>query len=326
MRHPRLPIVVVGSGVAGMATALAAAPAPVRLLCRSADGTGSASALAQGGIAAALGQGDGVEAHVRDTLEAGARHNDASAVRWLCEAAPATVAWLDALGVAVTLLSGLLGMAVADSLYFAALNRLGAARAGILGNLYSPFVIALSVVFLGEGLRPLQWLGFVLVSAGVLVVGHGDGSAQGVAARRLRQGLLLGVAAIFLMAAAIVMIKPLLAGLPVLWVVLLRTAAGLAALSALFAWRRQAPWQLLRGRHLRWPLLLTAAFFGQYLAVLMWVGGYKYAPATVAAVLNETSSAFIVLLAALFLREALTRRKLLGVACTLAGVICLLLA
>ncbi|MDE2278297.1 MAG: FAD-binding protein [Xanthomonadaceae bacterium] len=100
MRHPRLPNVVVGSGVAGMATALAAAPAPVRLLCRSADGTGSASALAQGGIAAALGEGDGVEAHVRDTLEAGARHNDASAVRWLCEAAPATVAWLDALGVA----------------------------------------------------------------------------------------------------------------------------------------------------------------------------------------------------------------------------------
>ncbi len=226
----------------------------------------------------------------------------------------------------VLLLSGVLGIAVADSLYFAALNRLGAARAGILGNLYSPFVIALSVLFLGEGLRPLQWLGFVLVSTGVLVVGHGDGSAQGVAARRLRQGLLLGVAAIFLMAAAIVMIKPLLSGLPVLWVVLLRTAAGLAALSALFAWRRQAPWQLLRGRHLRWPLLLTAAFFGQYLAVLMWVGGYKYAPATVAAVLNETSSAFIVLLAALFLREALTRRKLLGVACTLAGVICLLVA
>jgi len=237
---------------------------------------------------------------------------------------PPPVLTLPALG--VLLLSGVLGIAVADSLYFAALNRLGAARAGILGNLYSPFVIALSVVFLGEGLRPLQWLGFVLVSAGVLVVGHGDGSAQGVAARRLRQGLLLGVAAIFLMAAAIVMIKPLLAGLPVLWVVLLRTAAGLAALSALFAWRRQAPWQLLRGRHLRWPLLLTAAFFGQYLAVLMWVGGYKYAPATVAAVLNETSSAFIVLLAALFLREALTRRKLLGVACTLAGVICLLLA
>ncbi len=94
-----MPIVVVGSGVAGMATALAAAPAPVRLLCRAPDGSGSASALAQGGIAAALGTGDSAEAHVRDTLEAGACHNDAAAVRWLCEAAPATVAWLEAQGV-----------------------------------------------------------------------------------------------------------------------------------------------------------------------------------------------------------------------------------
>ena len=82
----------------------------------------------------------------------------------------------------------------------------------------------------------------------------------------------------------------------------------------------------LRGRRLRWPLLLAAAFIGQYVAVLLWVGGYKYAPATVAAILNETSSAFIVLLAALLLREPLTPRKLIGVTCTLAGVACLLLA
>ncbi len=100
MKRARLPIVVIGSGVAGMATALAAAPAPVRLLCRAADGSGSASALAQGGIAAAVGAGDSPAAHVHDTLEAGSRHNDAAAVRWLCEAAPATVDWLAAQGAA----------------------------------------------------------------------------------------------------------------------------------------------------------------------------------------------------------------------------------
>jgi len=100
VRRARHPIVVIGSGVAGMATALAAAPAPVRLLCRAPDGSGSASALAQGGIAAALGEGDSAAAHAHDTLEAGARHNDAAAVRWLCEAAPATVSWLAAQGVA----------------------------------------------------------------------------------------------------------------------------------------------------------------------------------------------------------------------------------
>ncbi|MFC4527161.1 L-aspartate oxidase [Dyella halodurans] len=98
--RPRGPIVVVGSGVAGLATALAAAPMPVRVLCRVHDGGGSASALAQGGIAAALDATDGVEAHVSDTLVAGAGHNDVAMVRWLCMNAPAAIEWLAQIGVA----------------------------------------------------------------------------------------------------------------------------------------------------------------------------------------------------------------------------------
>ncbi|HET8897540.1 MAG TPA: FAD-binding protein [Rhodanobacteraceae bacterium] len=97
MSRPHLPIVVIGSGVAGMATALAAAPRPVRLICRAA--ADSASQLAQGGIAAAVGAEDTPAAHAVDTLAAGARHNDAAVVRWLCGEAPATIAWLAAHGV-----------------------------------------------------------------------------------------------------------------------------------------------------------------------------------------------------------------------------------
>lgn len=100
MRHPRLPIVVIGGGVAGMATALAAAPAPVRLLCRAHDGSGSASALAQGGVAAAVDACDSAAAHAEDTLQAGAHHNDAAAVQWLTGAAPEAIAWLQVQGVA----------------------------------------------------------------------------------------------------------------------------------------------------------------------------------------------------------------------------------
>jgi len=95
----RRPLVVVGAGVAGLATALAAAPAPVLLICREANGAGSASALAQGGLAAALDPMDSPQAHACDTLVAGAGHNQASMVEWLCRRAPDTVGWLDAQGV-----------------------------------------------------------------------------------------------------------------------------------------------------------------------------------------------------------------------------------
>ncbi|WP_264293952.1 L-aspartate oxidase [Diaphorobacter aerolatus] len=58
-----------------------------------------ASAWAQGGIAAALDREDSVEAHVRDTLIAGAHINDANAVRDILAQAPAAIAWLAAQGV-----------------------------------------------------------------------------------------------------------------------------------------------------------------------------------------------------------------------------------
>ncbi|MDL1869372.1 FAD-binding protein, partial [Gammaproteobacteria bacterium PRO6] len=70
------------------------------LVCRSEGGSGSASQLAQGGIAAALDPGDSIAAHVEDTLVAGAHHNDAARVQWLCAQAPGVIDWLLAQGVA----------------------------------------------------------------------------------------------------------------------------------------------------------------------------------------------------------------------------------
>ncbi len=92
-------IIVIGSGIAGLCTALAAAPRSVVLLSRKAHGAGSASQLAQGGIAAAVGANDSIDAHVTDTLTAGSGLNDVQRVRLLAEAAPAAIEWLQSQGV-----------------------------------------------------------------------------------------------------------------------------------------------------------------------------------------------------------------------------------
>jgi L-aspartate oxidase len=74
---PQEPLIVVGSGIAGGLLALAAAESgPVVLVTKEALGAGS-TARAQGGIAAAVDTGDSVEAHLRDTLAAGAGLCDA---------------------------------------------------------------------------------------------------------------------------------------------------------------------------------------------------------------------------------------------------------
>jgi L-aspartate oxidase len=93
------PLIVVGAGIAGLSVALASAPRPVLLLSRDPAGLDSATALAQGGIAAAVGVGDTTAAHAQDTFLSGSFHNDAPAVRELVEHAPAALRWLRSQGV-----------------------------------------------------------------------------------------------------------------------------------------------------------------------------------------------------------------------------------
>ena len=105
--------------------------------------------------------------------------------------------------------SGVVGIAIADTLYLHALNTIGAGRMGVVGNLYSPFVIAMSVPLLGERLAGLQILGFVLVMLGVLMVNAPDRLGT-LPAAQLRRGIWIGALSVALMALTIVAIKRVL--------------------------------------------------------------------------------------------------------------------
>lgn len=93
-------VLVLGAGVAGLVTALNARARRVCILCPdSGDAPSTASDLAQGGIAAAVGAGDRPALHLADTLRAGCHQNYAPAARLVCRDAPAAVSYLEALGV-----------------------------------------------------------------------------------------------------------------------------------------------------------------------------------------------------------------------------------
>jgi L-aspartate oxidase len=92
-------VIIVGSGAAGLTAALNLAEThTVAVLAKGALGD-SASARAQGGIAAVLEEGDSFEAHVNDTMIAGAGLNDQRVVEHVVSRAPAAIARLIELGV-----------------------------------------------------------------------------------------------------------------------------------------------------------------------------------------------------------------------------------
>ncbi len=92
-------VLIVGSGAAGLTAALnLAADKKVGVIAKGAIGEGATN-WAQGGIAAVLEEGDTFEAHVNDTMIAGAGLNDPKVVEYVVGEAPAAIARLMELGV-----------------------------------------------------------------------------------------------------------------------------------------------------------------------------------------------------------------------------------
>jgi len=92
------PVVVVGGGIAGLATALCLAPLPVRLVAAAPLGEGGSTAWAQGGVAAALGADDAPELHAADTVAAGGGLVDPDIARLVAREAPRCIRCLSELG------------------------------------------------------------------------------------------------------------------------------------------------------------------------------------------------------------------------------------
>jgi len=222
---------------------------------------------------------------------------------------------------ALVIVSGLLGIAVADTWYLRALNMMGASRTGIVSSLFSPFVILLSAVFLGERLGGWQWLGFLLVMAGVLLVTWRSNRVT-VEPADVRKGVLYGAGAMFMMAAGVVMVKEILETRSFLWTVELRMVGGAAGMLLYILFHSR--WRSVKynfSQPQAWARVTFASFLGSYFALILWLLGYKMIDASVASVLNETNGSFIVFLAWLMLGEQINRRKVTGLCLTLGGVI-----
>ncbi|WP_237477621.1 L-aspartate oxidase [Lichenibacterium dinghuense] len=90
--------VIVGGGLAGLTVALRLAPEPCIVLSKAPFGVEASSAWAQGGIAAAVGEGDDPEQHLADTLHAGDGLCDPAVARRILSAGPAAIDDLARLG------------------------------------------------------------------------------------------------------------------------------------------------------------------------------------------------------------------------------------
>ncbi|MCK4858812.1 MAG: DMT family transporter [candidate division Zixibacteria bacterium] len=217
--------------------------------------------------------------------------------------------------------SGIIGIGIADTFYFKGLNKIPAGLLAIIACMYSPTIISLSIVFLGESLTMLQLVGAFLIVTAVLT-GVSRKGLRTVGRRNLFLGMLFGLIAVVANAVGIVMIKPLLDRSPLFWVTEVRLLAGVISLVAIlffFPQRKTIMSSLLAVRS--WKYTIAGSFFGAYLAMVLWLGGMKFTQASIAAALNQTSNLFIFIFAALILKERIDLKRTVAIILAVGGAI-----
>ena len=220
----------------------------------------------------------------------------------------------------IMIISGTFGVAVGDLFFLSSLRRLGAGLNAIVSTAYSPTVFLLAFFMFGEVISLQAYFGGVLVITGIII-----GTLE-IPKNRSREniasGVLYGFTAQALTAFSVLLLKPIMEIHPVVPIALVRFSTGAVLSIGFMVFAKGLP--ALRetiNQGFKHPPLIMGSILGTFLSVIFWLAGYKYTLAGRAAIYNQLSTIFIILLAAIFLKEAMTRRKWLAVSCALSGAL-----
>lgn len=220
--------------------------------------------------------------------------------------------WLALIG------SGVIGLAVADSLFFAGLRRIDASVAAVTDCAYSPTVLLLSALWLGETMSGSLIAGGSLVVLGLLVVSW---RSKNTLVRVDGGGVLLAIAGVTLTAVGVVLAKSALDRSGLIEATAVRLVAGTISLAifqlATGQWRESVV--LFRPQPL-WRYAIPGTLLGTYLSMILWLGGMKYGTASRAALLNQMGAVFALVLSRLS-GEQVPLRRWVGAGIAVAGVL-----
>lgn len=214
-------------------------------------------------------------------------------------------------------ISGVMGIAIADTLFFISLEKLGAGLTAVVDTSYAPILLGLSFIWLGERMGPSDLVGAGLIVLGLLV-GSASRPPPGKTRSDIITGSLLGVTGIAVMGVSVMIIKDILDDLPMLWSTWVRLFFGTIAILPLILLHKDRRQLLVAMKPApTWRWAVPGGVFGTYLAMVCWLGGMKYTDVSRAALLNQLSTIFIFVLATVFLREPITTRRVIAI--VLAG-------
>jgi len=216
-------------------------------------------------------------------------------------------------------LSGLLGISLGDTFFFAALRRLPAHRLVILMLLAPVVTLLMALCLLGERPALVSWTGIGLVLAGVSLT-FKDKVEADQESRDRGLGLFFGILSILSMAGSVIIAKIGLQDVSALEGTFLRLFFGFAGMLVVGLARKELrAWIVpLRQAGLRWRFLAAVIIvtFGGF-----WLSLYaiKRLDVSIANTLLATEPVFALPLAVIWLRENPTAFAVIGAFVALCG-------
>jgi len=218
----------------------------------------------------------------------------------------------------VLVVSGLIGVALGDLLFLASLRRIGSSLSAIISTSYSVSIFILAYIMYQEVISVFAYFGGVMVISGV-IVGTRE-SPENRTPRDIYIGAFYGFLAHFFTAYSVLLLRPVMESHPVVPIALVRFSTGIIFSAAAIVYLNgYSELRETMAKGFGHVYLLAGSFLGTFLSVIFWLSGYKYTLAGRAAIYNQLSTIFIIILAAIFLKEVMTTKKWAAVSLALGG-------
>ncbi len=225
----------------------------------------------------------------------------------------------------ILLSSGIIGIVIADLLFLESLRRLGSGISAVIATIYTPSIFILAYIMFNEMLNENSYYGGVLVVFGIVIVAYKI--PKNLSSRDLYIGITFGILAQIFTAYSVLMIRPIMINHSIIIIALYRFSIGLFITVIILLIKNGFSYVIYNFKHgLNNPNIIFGSILGTYLSVIFWLLGYKYTLAGRAAIYNQLSTVFIVVLARIFLMEQLNIKKIVGVLLSIIGAVMVAMA
>ena len=224
------------------------------------------------------------------------------------------------------IISGILGMGIADAIFIYSLSKIGANRIAIL-NCFEPIAVYLfTFLLLGTSLSTLESLGFIIVIISILVINY-ENDQDDIDPKIKKRGMLLQICAILCSALSMVMIKKTLdlhriEINSIIWIAVFRLFIGFTVSWIIFLFLKNTK-KLLSALNDKETIIkiIASSVFGTFMALSCWMMGQAYIEKLpLASILGQTALIFILLFSWIFLNEKITKVRVIASGFALLGV------